>query len=192
MSRKKRLIILTVIAVLLAVLLFPFVQQACKQIHMRVTEGRIVVRDGVRQNDRVYIKDAYYDAAEGKLHYTVVNSSSKNYSYSPWKFWIEKRVGDSWQIWVDDEKFKELLKKPHLEDRYFYPPYSELPGVVGIDDYWSEVAPGEYRIVINGNVEARTEGGVEDFEILEWSVSYPEKGSCIIGYFTITEEMLNP
>ena len=191
MRRTRRFVLLVIVASLLAVLLVPFLWYTGKQIYFGATQGKIVTIDGIRQNNRVYIKDAYYDAKEGIIRFTIVNNSSQNCYYEPDRRWIEKKVGDEWQICVDDEKFKTILEQPLDEPAHFYKAFFQSSGGIRVSDFWSEVTPGEYRIVINGLIDARTEEEVVgEFEVVEWSVSYPERGSCIVGYFTITEEML--
>ncbi|MBE6703548.1 MAG: hypothetical protein E7585_09115, partial [Ruminococcaceae bacterium] len=74
MRRTRRFVLLVIVASLLAVLLVPFLWYTGKQIYFGATQGKIVTIDGIRQNNRVYIKDAYYDAKEGIIRFTIVNN----------------------------------------------------------------------------------------------------------------------
>ena len=194
MKRKLRFAVLLTAIILLTI---PLVIFLINQLDMferprENTKGEIVIVDGVPQNDRIYIESTRYDAEKGIIFYTVVNNSSRYCSTVPHDRWIEKKIDGEWQIYVDDAKFKEVLARPHLEVRSGHPAHKESGGNLLISDYWTEVTPGEYRIIINGVVDAKTEGIVGQHEVVEWSVSYPENGYCLVGYFTITEEMLAP
>ena len=199
MRRTRRFVLLVIVASLLAVLLVPFLWYAGKQIYFRATQGKIVTIDGVRQNNRVYIKDAYYDGDERKICYTTVNNKNKLHVYRTDCIWIEKKVGDQWEFCVDEDKFKLLLAEKMNEtngldvarDRII-PPSSEWTIRRDVDKYWNEVTPGEYRIIEDGVIHMDFDLIEGRYEVLGYSVSYPENGYCIVGYFTITEDMLVP
>ena len=144
------------------------------------TRGNVSVVDGVRQNSRIYITDAYYES--GFLYYTVVNDSSKRVSVADYLV-VERREDGIWEcavttqkVIVDDENFCRI-------DRF-----SQFAFRTAAEDIWDKVLPGEYRLLVNGAARISTRVTAEGTK--ERYVKYPDKGYCIVGYFTITEEML--
>lgn len=147
---------------------------------LHATRGRISIVDGVRQNSKIYIVDAYYES--DFLHYTVVNDSSKRVSVDDYLV-VERRVNGVWKCDITTQKIIE-------DDEGFYRinQFDQFTFHTAAEDIWHEVLPGEFRLLVNGAARIGTRTTAEGTE--ERYVKYPDKGYCIVGYFTITEEML--
>ena len=182
---------LAVVAVLLAVLLLAFGIPALwyggRPLFQAATAGRITEIDGVRQNGRVYIEDACYDPKENEIAYTVVNKSGKKVNTHVRNMWVEKRTEEgTWALFVDMERVFADNER-NFEVARFVLPFKSATYRMDADDLWSEILPGEYRILLGGSYARRFNEADEE----EWYLRYPEDGFCVVGYFTITEEMLS-
>ncbi|MBQ8356302.1 MAG: hypothetical protein IJX39_00680 [Clostridia bacterium] len=144
-----------------------------------VPDFKLYSADGLCQSEKLYMSDVTYE--EGKIKCTVVNELEEKMTYC-WPPVIEKRVDGVW-------KYVTLYDKQALE-------LFEDVSANGGNDY-SEVAlhvggvelVGEYRLVAS----AERFGAVDfltDPDTGETSVSYFEDTLYIVGYLTITEDMV--
>ncbi|MBQ8356662.1 MAG: hypothetical protein IJX39_02520 [Clostridia bacterium] len=125
-----------------------------------ITKGVAEEKDGLLQNSRIYMTDVYYE--NGEVHYTIVNDTYLKFYRT--EFWpdVQKKSGDSW---VDVQ-----FHGTGFEIRTTVYPFSEDGGRFGvINEFDKEELIGEYRLV---------HGIVDPNDI------------HIVGYFTITEDML--
>ena len=129
-------------------------------VYHMATGGVVERKDGVLQNSRVYFEDIRYE--DGKVYYTVVNDTYRhvNTEYRP-------RI----QRWKDGEwKVHPICADAGLEPRSGLGPFSrrtESFAVSGVSARADVV--GEYRLYF-GDLTG--------------------KSTCIVGYLTITEEMV--
>ncbi|MBE6703585.1 MAG: hypothetical protein E7585_09305 [Ruminococcaceae bacterium] len=182
---------LAVVAMFLAVLLIVFGIPALwyggEQLFGAATAGKIVEADGVRQNKRIYIENAHYDPEKNEIEYTVVNKSGQRVSDRRSSLWVEKESAEgTWFFCVDMGKVFSDQER-YLERASHIDAFRSVTRRIDADLLWSEILPGEYRMVLGGSYARRFNEANEE----EWYLSYPEDGYCIIGYFTITEEMLS-
>ena len=183
LSVLERILLVVITAELVLLLLFgmailgPMAQEQCELHHYRANMGEEVVIDGILQNDRIRFADVTYQ--DGRLHYLLVNESSQLiYASSP--HWIERREGDSWRLCM-------MLHYVDPADVGYAGAFSEEEMVMKPAETWSELRPGEYRVVSGAELASRKENGM----VTEWYLEYPEGKLCFVGYFTVTEEMLN-
>jgi len=183
-STRERVVLGVIIAELVLLLVSglvnfaPQIKDAREARYLRKTAGEAVVIDGVLQNDRIRFEDVYYE--DGKIYYTLVNESSQQVISERFPPWIERKEGDAWRLCMDVNKLSPMKFDS-------VGAFSREARVLDAGDVWDEVLPGEYRIVSGAELFSHN-GGAGN---IEWYLQYPEDKSCIVGYFTITEEMLN-
>ena len=104
---KKRLLFLLIIPLSLLIL-----AGGGLGIFRYATQGKLYTADGLRQNDRCYMQDVYYE--NGVVHYTVVNRTphSVAYGYCPS---VQKWVDDKWQphSLLDEVRQRGTLIRPY-------------------------------------------------------------------------------
>ena len=177
--------ILLVVALLLAVSLVIFLinQLDLFENPRENIENEIVIVDGVRQYPKIYIANAYYE--NGFLHFTVVNESSKSVCVGDYAY-VERRVDG---VWKYDNTTKKAIESLESYGYCGIRPSDRSTFRVAAEDIWHEVSPGSFRILADTNFSTghrTTADGTEERYLI-----YPGRGGyCIVGYFTITEDML--
>ncbi len=129
-------------------------------IFFSVTAGRTYEADGLLQNSRMYMRDVYY--ADGEIHYVLVNDTFRRSGFSHYADVQKLENGE----WVD---FPFCKGEP--ESYFVMSGFDFCPRSIPLEyDYAPpEQLIGEYRLV-----EGTGTG----------------QGTCYVGYFTITAEML--
>ena len=145
------------------------------------TAGRLYRADGLLQNSRMRIENVYFDG--GLFTYTVVNDSCKRLfcDDSPY---IERREGDQW-ITLD--------KKESFDSTTVYSAFHSVTHIFTWEDLIEQLTltnvdgillpeeiVGEYRIV-EGKVNTSAHNNLP---------KYREDVPYLVGYFTVTEDMI--
>ena len=145
------------------------------------TAGRLYRADGLLQNSRMRIENVYFDG--GLFTYTIVNDSCKDIRCDDSPY-IERREGDQW-ITLD--------KKEHFDSETVYVPFRRVTHFLTwealieqltLTDADGILLPeeivGEYRIV-EGKVNTSAHNNLP---------KYREDVPYLVGYFTVTEDMI--
>ena len=171
---KKRSFWIILLAILLVLALIGW---GAVQIIRHTTQGEIYEADGLHQNSRVYMENIRIE--DGRIHYTVVQKTCNQVHHWKRDALLEKKVDGQWKALYDESLFFEVDFAP-------IKPFHKRDGVVGLDRILSLDDPvGEYRI-IQGKFsfyEHGTKGSLMD-------TVFDEDRTYIVGYFTITEDML--
>ena len=159
---KKRYVVLIVIAVLLV----------CASFFCLITKGRVSVKDGVRQNSRVYMTDVKLQ--DGKISYTVVNKTFRQVVIGD-KPDVQKKIDGEWQFVSLYRSRTHIARivKPFSAQTYTFEVEKKT------DDF-----TGEYRLIFGsiGSDIDRATGKV--------STCFFEDKTYVVGDFTVTEDML--
>lgn len=159
---KKRYIVLIVIAALLV----------CTGSFLLITKGRVSVKDGLRQNSCVYMTDIKLE--NGEISYTVVNKTFRQVGIGD-KPGVQKKINGEWQ-------FVSLYKsKTHIGR--IVKPFSDQTRTFEVEKKTDDFT-GEYRLIYG------TAGSDVDRATGKVSTHFFEDQTYIVGYFTITEDML--
>lgn len=159
---KKRYAVLIVIAALLV----------CTGSFLLITKGRVSVKDGVPQNSRVYMTDIKLE--NGKISYTVVNKTFRSAVIGD-KPDVQKKINGEWQF--------VSLYKSKTEIAWGVKPFSDVTDTFEVESKTDDFT-GEYRLIF-GSI-----GSDIDMSTGKISVHFFEDSTYIVGYFTITEDML--
>lgn len=161
---KKRRVLLIVLAVIL------LIGGIGTGSFLLVTKGTVAVVDGIRQNSRVYIENAYYE--DGKIYYTIVNDTWKKKGYPSGNPHMERKENGKWKahvLWEDSTEAERVLGPFSRSTRSF--------------EVWDRLTKdeivGEYRLFF-GYCGATEDG----------YVFFSENAVFTVGYLTITEDML--
>ena len=162
---KKRYIVLMIaIAVLLV----------CVGSFFLITKGKVSEKDGLRQNSRIYMTDVKLE--DGKVSYTIVNNSFHSFSIGE-KPDVQKKVNGEWKSFHLWQSLNEVAISVGN--------FSESPRSFKIDvDERPEDLVGEFRLIF-GPVR-------HDFDRAtgERTFSFRDDKTYIVGYLTVTEEMV--
>ena len=159
---KKRYVVLIVIAALLV----------CTGFFLLITKGRVSVKDGVPQNSRVYMTDIKLE--NGEISYTVVNKTFRNEGIGDDPF-VQKKIDGEWRAF-------SLYKSSTLRARRVRA-FDTLTDSFKVDRN-TDALVGEYRLIYG------TVGSDVDRATGKVSTCFFEDRTYIVGYFTITEDML--
>lgn len=161
---KKRRVLLIVLAVIL------LIGGIGTGSFLLATKGTVAVVDGIRQNSRVYIENAYYK--DGKIYYTIVNNTWKKRSYGTGCPKMERKENGEWKAHV--------LWEESIEGARILGPFRQWTRSFEVrDGLTKEEIVGEYRLFFG--YCGVTENGY---------VFFSEKAVFTVGYLTITEDML--
>ena len=159
---KKRYVVLIVIAALLV----------CTGSFLLITKGRVSVKDGVPQNSRVYITDIKLE--NGEISYTVVNKTFLHVSLSQ-KPDVQKKVNGEWE-YVMLYKYQNMMA-------YHLQAFGETTRSFEVEQNVDALV-GEFRL-IHGPASNHLDEATG-----KQSLSFNEDKTYIVGYFTVTEDML--
>ncbi|MBQ8356661.1 MAG: hypothetical protein IJX39_02515 [Clostridia bacterium] len=169
---KKQVIAITAIAAVLLLVIGV-------GIFLSVCKGEIYVNDGLHQNSRVYMKDICYE--EGTLYYTVVNDTFRKVSSNDVPY-MERKENGVWKLhhlWQADSDRGEPDFGAFSQKQMNF---KIAEGLTAAD------IMGEYRLIF-GNVSI--DGINQQTGEGEPYYSFSDDATYIVGYFTITEDMLD-
>ena len=162
--KKRYIVLMIVIAVLLV----------CVGSFFLITKGRVSVKDGVSQNSRIYMSDVKLE--NGKVSFTVVNKTFYNVGIGE-KPDVQKKIDGEWKpfrlyqsindIGIRVGKFGEITRSFEID----------------VDERPEELV-GEFRLIygpVLHDIDKAT--GEQIF-------SFKDDRTYIIGYLTVTEDMV--
>lgn len=159
---KKRYVVLIVIAALLV----------CTGSFLLITKGRVSVKDGVRQNSRVYMTDIKLE--NGEIFYTVVNKTFHRVGVGD-KPGVQKKIDGEWRTFS--------LYKSSRSKAIGIGAFDTLTDSFKVERN-TDALVGEYRLIYG------TAGSDVDRATGKVTTCFFEDQTYIVGYFTITEDML--
>lgn len=162
--KKRYIVLMIVIAVLLV----------CVGSFFLITKGKVSVKDGVRQNSRLYMTDVKLE--NGKVSFTVVNKTFYNVGIGE-KPDVQKKIDGEWKPFRLYQSINDIGIRVGN--------FGEIARSFEIDvDERPEELVGEFRLIY-GPVQ-------RDFDRAtgEQTFSFRDDKTYIVGYLTITEEML--
>jgi len=154
MSRKKLVVFLIALVGVMALAAATF---------FLVTKGRVVEKDGLLQNSRVYMTNVYYE--NERVHYTVVNKTFQR-SFAADKPYVQKKVEGAWVLVSLYEDISQI--------GVFVEPFSERHASFSVE-YQSNLTPGEYSLIF-GELRFGANGTWQGYGDHTYTV----------GYFTVT------
>ena len=159
---KKRYIVLIAIAALFV----------CVGSFFLITKGRVSVKDGVPQNSRIYMTDVKLE--NGRISYTVVNNTFHKVMIGD-KPTVQKKVNGEWEY--------VMLYKYHNMIARFPRAFSASTLSFEVEEN-TDALVGEFRLIF-GDVSYHLDEATG-----EQSLSFNEDKTYIVGYLTVTEDML--
>jgi hypothetical protein len=143
-----------------------------------VPDDKTHYTDGIRQSELMYVKDVQY--ADGEITYTLVNETDERI-YIDHVPAIEKKVNGEWKyvpLCQIADKDNYSIDITQNNDKTYH--FSVDPAITDLT--------GEYRLIFTPHSIDRwlytdPETGEERLVILE-------EVTCLVGYLTITEDML--
>ncbi|MBQ8358212.1 MAG: hypothetical protein IJX39_10480 [Clostridia bacterium] len=170
--RKRFFIVLLVILALVCIFSLVF------GIFAYVTEGKRYVADNIPQNSRLYIDNIYYE--NGSVYYTIVNDTRHTIGYEE-KPHIERKENGVWRL-CNDTSVEYYYDGNRLHK------FKQTRCRIELDELLDQVVEGEYRLIATDvNVSKRISESGES----ELYCSFEERRTYIVGYFTLTEDMLS-
>ena len=166
--------------IICAVLTVVLLAGAAVGVDLLFLRGREYVIDGIRQNTCLYAD--CITVADGKLSYTLVNETFHEVTVNP-TLNVERRVGEKWQAVVWRGPLLHVYRSQTLKARSNVESYTYLETFLG-----DTPVTGEYRFILgdlgydNSHYMATGENVI--YHIYDPNTTY------IVGYFTVTEEML--
>ena len=160
---KKRYIVLMIVITVLLV---------CVGSFFLITKGRVSVKDGVPQNSRVYMTDIKLE--NGEISFTVVNKTFHSIMIGD-KPDVQKKINGEWE-YVALYKYKTSIA---IAPRGF----SKITRSFEVEQN-TDALVGEFRLIY-GPVSHHLDEATG-----KQSLSFNEDKTYIVGYFTVTEDML--
>lgn len=173
---KKKLLIVS--AIFLSLVLLGTAVVGVDHLFLR---GRAYEADGIRQNTHLYAESIAIQ--NGVLSYTLVNDTFHSVQMTT-KLNFEKKVGDEWQAVIWRGPLLAMRGTFDLQARSRTERSVQLKNILG-----EAYAVGEYRL-IHGDLGIDSSSYDENTGEGAFYHIYSSKKSYIVGYFSVTAEML--